>query len=31
MEITVVYQYFEWVSSYSEKEVIIEYTYNDKN
>jgi len=29
MEITVVYQYFEWVSSYSENEVIIEYIYND--
>lgn len=28
-KITVVYQYFEWVSSYSENEVIIEYTYND--
>ena len=28
-KITVVYQYFEWVSSFSEKEVIIEYTYND--
>jgi len=28
-KIIVVYQYFEWVSSYSEKEVIIEYNYND--
>lgn len=28
-KITVVYQYFEWVSSFSEKEVIIEYTYDD--